>query len=135
MPLLWSTRRICGLLGINSTMVAGISSPPRPRRCGVFLSKPHVRKLTEKHGGGRVRVGLEDVEILNETPDRVLALDSALERLASEQPEVVAVVNLRYFAGLSIEQTASALGISVRKTNRHWAFAKAWLYQVLGQSD
>ena len=49
-----------------------------------------------------------------------------------EEPEVAQVVNLRYFAGLTIEQAAAALGVSVRTANRHWAFAKAWLYRELG---
>lgn len=93
------------------------------------------RKLTEKHGGGRVRVALEAIEQLPERPDRLVALDAALTRLAGEEPQVAEVVNLRYFAGLTIEQAASALGLSVRTTNRHWAYAKAWLYQELGRID
>ena len=93
------------------------------------------RKLTEKHGGGRVRVALEAVEQLPERPDRLVALDAALTRLADEEPQVAEVVNLRCFAGLTIEQTATALGLSVRTTNRHWAYAKAWLYQELGRID
>jgi len=93
------------------------------------------RKLTEKHGGGRVRVALEAVEQLPERPERLVALDAALTRLADEEPQVAEVVNLRCFAGLTIEQTATALGLSVRTTNRHWAYAKAWLYQELGRID
>ena len=61
-----------------------------------------------------------------------MALDSALTRLGREEPEVAEVVNLRYFAGLTIEQAAAALGVSVRTANRHWAYAKAWLYRELG---
>jgi RNA polymerase sigma factor (TIGR02999 family) len=93
------------------------------------------RKQAEKHGGGKVRVPLEAVDGAAGPagPDeRLVALDSALTRLGREQPEVAEVVNLRYFAGLKIEQAAAALGVSVRTANRHWAFAKAWLYRELG---
>jgi len=62
-----------------------------------------------------------------------MELDAALERLAMVEPEVACVVNLRYFSGLTIEQAATALGISVRTVNRHWAYAKAWLYDGLGR--
>ena len=58
-------------------------------------------------------------------------MDEALQRLSVDEPTVTQVVKLRYFAGLTIEQTAAALGISVRTTNRHWAYAKAWLFQEL----
>ena len=59
-------------------------------------------------------------------------MDEALQRLAAEEATVAEVVKLRYFAGLTIQETAAALGISVRTANRHWAFARAWLYQQLG---
>lgn len=93
------------------------------------------RKQTEKRGGGRRRIALEGVADLAKSPGRLVALDEALTRLGHEEPEAAAVVNLRYFAGLTIEQTAATLGISVRTANRHWAYAKAWLYQELGRID
>jgi RNA polymerase sigma factor (TIGR02999 family) len=93
------------------------------------------RKQAEKHGGGRVRMTLDGVQRPAESPEHLVALDEALNLLAAEEPEVAAIVNLRYFAGLTIEQAAAASGISVRTANRHWAYAKAWLYQQLGQSD
>ena len=65
----------------------------------------------------------------------VEALDEALQRLGVEEPEASEVVKLRYFAGLTIEEAAAALGISVRTANRHWAFAKAWLHQQLRDPD
>jgi RNA polymerase sigma factor (TIGR02999 family) len=87
-----------------------------------------------RHGGGRQRL---DLDVLDLTDDKgsatLLALDEALERLAVEEQTVAEVVKLRYFAGLTIEETAAALDISVRTTNRHWAYARAWLYQQLGQ--
>ena len=54
-------------------------------------------------------------------------------RLADEEPAAAEVVKLRYFAGLTVGQTAESLGISVRTANRHWAYARAWLYQQLSQ--
>jgi RNA polymerase sigma factor (TIGR02999 family) len=93
------------------------------------------RKQAEKHGGGRARVALDGVADAAEPDDRLVALDDALTRLAGEEPEVAAVVNLRYFAGLTIEQAARSLGISVRTANRHWAYAKAWLFRELAGTD
>jgi RNA polymerase sigma factor (sigma-70 family) len=60
-------------------------------------------------------------------------VDEALERLGAEDATVAEVVKLRYFAGLTIEEIAASLGISVRTANRHWAFARAWLYQQLSE--
>ena len=65
----------------------------------------------------------------------LLALDAALERLAAEETAAAAVVKLRYFAGLTAEDTAAALGISLRTANRHWAYAKAWLFEQLRPPD
>jgi RNA polymerase sigma factor (TIGR02999 family) len=93
------------------------------------------RKQAEKHGGGRERVALDGLADLAQPHARLVELDAALERLATEEPEVAALVNLRYFAGLTIEQAAAALGVSVRTANRHWAYAKAWLYQELEGAD
>ncbi len=94
------------------------------------------RKRAEKHGGNRHRVELEAVPVaaLDSRYD-LIALDDALTRLAAEEPVVAAMVNLRYFAGLTIERAADALGISVRTANRHWAYAKAWLFQQLGRPE
>ena len=94
----------------------------------------HKRRL--RHGGGRKRLDLDRLELTEDgtSPD-VLALDVALEKLAAEEPSAAEVVKLRYFAGLTIAQSAAALDISVRTANRHWAFAKAWLYQQLSQPD
>ena len=61
------------------------------------------------------------------TSDVLLALDEALTRFAVEEPEAAKIVELRYFAGLSIDEAADALGISRATANRHWAYAKAWL--------
>ena len=93
-------------------------------------SARHKKRL--KHGGSRKRLNLDSLDLAGaEADDDILALDEALTRLASEEKTVAEVVKLRYFAGLTIEETAVALEISVRTANRHWAYAKAWLYQQL----
>jgi RNA polymerase sigma factor (sigma-70 family) len=90
------------------------------------------RKHRLRRGGGRKRLDLDRLDLAEEGPaDSILALDEALERLAAEESTVAEVVKLRYFTGMTIEQTAAALGLSVRTANRHWAYAKAWLYQQL----
>ena len=82
------------------------------------------RKGRVKHGGGRVRLDLEDV----------LALDEALGRLVARDPVLADLVKLRYFAGLTVPQAAAALGVSVATAERHWAFARAWLFAELNGS-
>jgi RNA polymerase sigma factor (TIGR02999 family) len=90
------------------------------------------RKQRLRHGGDRRRLDLENLALAaDETPDELLALDQALAELAQVEPIVAEVVKLRYFAGLTIEQAAAALAISIRTANRHWAYAKAWLFQKL----
>jgi RNA polymerase sigma factor (TIGR02999 family) len=91
------------------------------------------RKRRLRHGGSRKRVPLGDAQLAADADDdRLLAVDEALTALAGEEPQAAEVVKLRFFAGLTIAQTAEALGISVRTANRHWAYGRAWLYQKLG---
>lgn len=83
-------------------------------------------------GGGRHRVPLDDaVPAPPESADDLLALDEALTRLAAEDAEPAALVQLRYFAGLSVEEAAESLGISRATAYRRWTFARAWLLQEL----
>jgi RNA polymerase sigma factor (TIGR02999 family) len=90
------------------------------------------RKRRLRHGGGLGRVDLDQVaSVGDDASGDVLALHESLDQLAAEQPDVAEVVKLRYFAGLTTEQAGLALGISLRTANRHWAFARAWLYQRL----
>jgi RNA polymerase sigma factor (TIGR02999 family) len=92
------------------------------------------RKGRARHGGGRARIDLDAVELAaDETDDRLLAIDEALTLLATEDPDAAEVVKLRFFAGLTAEQAADALGISLRSANSHWAFARAWLFRRLGE--
>lgn len=100
----------------------------------------HARtKGRDKRGGGasdqgekRQRVPLSVVDLATESDsEEILALDEAICRLEQEDAEVAAVVRLRFFAGLGGDDTASALGISPRQVDRHWAYARARLYQAL----
>jgi RNA polymerase sigma factor (TIGR02999 family) len=93
------------------------------------------RKQRIRHGGDKKRVDLENVHaIADARNDELLALDEALAALAREDTAAAEVVKLRYFSGLTIQETADALAISVRTANRHWAYAKAWLYQRLSET-
>src|SRR5262249_26024567 len=91
------------------------------------------RKNRVKHGGGLQRVDLDDQDVpVRPPPDEVLALDEALTRLAEEDAEAARVVQLHFFAGLSIEQAAEALGISRATAYRQWSYARAWLRCAIG---
>jgi RNA polymerase sigma factor (TIGR02999 family) len=86
------------------------------------------RKSRVKHGGQVNRVPLDEEAVVSlPTSERLIALDEALTRFAAEEPEAAKIVELRYFAGLSIDEAADALGVSRATANRHWAYAKAWL--------
>jgi RNA polymerase sigma factor (TIGR02999 family) len=90
------------------------------------------RKGSLRRGGGQQRLCLDDVQLALETPDeQLLALDEALAKLAAEDPIKAELVKLRFFAGLSVAEAGRLLGISERTVKRHWAFARAWLYQEL----
>jgi RNA polymerase sigma factor (TIGR02999 family) len=90
------------------------------------------RKRRIRHGGDRDRVPLSDEEPAVETPaEELLALDEALERFAAVEPIKAELVKLRYFAGLSEEETAAALGISRATASRYWTYARAWLIDAL----
>jgi RNA polymerase sigma factor (TIGR02999 family) len=90
------------------------------------------RKQAKKHGGARRRVDLDHAEAVTATPpEDLLALDEALERLSRNDPMAGKLVQLRYFAGLSVEQAAAALGLSTATAYRHWTFARAWLHAQL----
>lgn len=93
------------------------------------------RKKSDKGGGARHRIGLEGVEPVGATgpdPDSLLALDEALRRLSQIDPAKAEVVKLRYFAGLTIEQTAASLGLSPATAKRLWTYARAWLIREMG---
>jgi RNA polymerase sigma factor (TIGR02999 family) len=93
------------------------------------------RKQTEKHGGGRRRVPLDDLACVSASPDGLLALDEALSRFAAQEPAKAELVKLRFFAGMTTPEAAAALGISVASAERWWAFARTWLYADLADAD
>jgi RNA polymerase sigma factor (TIGR02999 family) len=94
------------------------------------------RKGRLRHGGGRVRLDLEDVAAAkDDQTDDLLALDAALDALAQHDPQKAQVVKLRYFAGLSIEETAACLDVSPSTAKRLWAVARAWLYRHLSAGE
>jgi RNA polymerase sigma factor (TIGR02999 family) len=94
------------------------------------------RKRRLRHGGGRRRRALDD-DLPADAPDeRLLALDEALRRLEAEDPTKARLVTLRYFAGLTVEEAGAALGLSRATAQRHWSYARAWLYhEVAGRDD
>jgi RNA polymerase sigma factor (TIGR02999 family) len=94
------------------------------------------RKRRAKHGGGRRRVPLDDaVPAAPASADDLLALDEALTRLAAEDPEAAQLVQMRYFAGLSVEEAAESLGMARATAYRHWTFARAWLLEELAGGE
>jgi RNA polymerase sigma factor (TIGR02999 family) len=94
------------------------------------------RKKALRRGGNRQRQNLDLAEpAAPRLSDDVLALDEALEKLAAKDRVKAELVKLRYFAGLTIEQTAEALGISVATANRYWDYARAWLHQEITRED
>jgi RNA polymerase sigma factor (TIGR02999 family) len=95
------------------------------------------RKRREKHGGGRLRVDLNEQDMVGRMPpEDLLALDEALTKLAAEEPAKARLVQLRYFAGLSIEEAAQVLGVSAVTAKRYWRYAKAWLHrEMAGEGD
>ncbi len=90
------------------------------------------RKHSLKRGGDRQRVDL-DIEQLSMSSEasRSLALDEALDRLEARDPPKAQLVKLRYFAGMTIEEAAETLGISVTTANRWWTYARAWLHEEI----
>jgi RNA polymerase sigma factor (TIGR02999 family) len=94
------------------------------------------RKRTQKHGGGLVRHAIDDIQFATPEPDRdLVALDEALTKLAERDKLKADLVQLRYFAGLTLEQAAAILEISPATADRYWAYARAWLHQEITRDD
>jgi RNA polymerase sigma factor (TIGR02999 family) len=95
----------------------------------------HARKKTaSKRGGSGVRLTLDEGLAVTDRADvDVIAVDEALDRLAAVDAQQARVVELRFFSGLSVEETAEALGVSSRTVKRDWAVAKAWLHRELSR--
>ena len=91
------------------------------------------RKMRLRHGGALQRQPLDAVAIASpQTPDQLVALNEALDQLSQANTQAAELVKLRFFAGLTNEDAAAALGISARKANQLWAYASAWLLECLG---
>lgn len=90
------------------------------------------RKQALRHGGGQQRLDVDDVEIAAPAgDDELLAVNDALERLATVDPAKAELVKLRYFVGMTLEEAAAALGISTPTAKRRWALARAWLFNEI----
>ncbi len=102
------------------------------RRILVDYARSH---LYAKRGAGAVHVSLTNADLVsNQATAEVIALDEALTRLLSIDPQQARVVELRFFGGLTIKETAEAMGISVDMVKREWSTAKAWLYREIKTS-
>ena len=95
------------------------------------------RRQSLKRGGDMNQRDLaeEDAIIHFNDIDELLDLDAALTKLADDEPELAKLVELRYFAGLTVEETAQSLGVSARTVKRNWAFARAWLGREMNHED
>lgn len=90
------------------------------------------RKMSTRRGGKYVRVRLESVRVASDAdPDQLLMLDEAVDRLETRHPVKAEVVRLLFFGGLTAAEAGEVLGLTDRTVKRHWAFARAWLYEEL----
>jgi RNA polymerase sigma factor (TIGR02999 family) len=119
--------------------LVGKNNPPWNNRAHFFgaaaeamrriLIENARRKLALRHGGGQVRLDVDELQLAAPDSDaQVLAINEALEKFATFDQQKAELVKLRYFAGLTIEQAAQVLGISEATAKRWWAYARAWLY-------
>jgi len=94
------------------------------------------RKRTQRHGGGLERTDIDNVEVEAPAPDdQLLAVNEALEKLALEYPVRAELVKLRYFVGMTNEEAAQVLGISLSTAKNYWTFSRAWLFQQIAGLD
>jgi RNA polymerase sigma factor (TIGR02999 family) len=101
----------------------------------ILLNRARDKKRV-KRGGGRRRVDLDQIEIALDTSDeQLIELDEALALLTDEDPDAARLVNLRFFAGLTLKDAAVSLGLAPRTAERQWAYARAWLYARLRHND
>ena len=123
-------------------LMSGASTPWEGRRHFFYAAGEAMRRVLIEHarkrgrvkrGGQRIRVELSAVDLASDYDvEEVLALDDVFRRLEEVDRQAADVVRLRFFAGLSVEETAKALDLSERTVKREWAYARAWLYDALG---
>ncbi len=90
----------------------------------------------QKRGGGKAPESVSSVaDLADAEPDHIVRFDDAVRRLEAESAEAAMVVRLRFFAGLSVDQTAAAMGVSTSTVDRRWSFARAWLYEEMKGAD
>ena len=93
------------------------------------------RKRAARHGGGQAKVDINEIEIAATTKDdELLAVSDALEKLSARDKQKAELVKLRYFVGLTTEEAAEILGISVPTADRWWNFSRAWLFEEIERS-
>jgi RNA polymerase sigma-70 factor (ECF subfamily) len=103
---------------------------PKPPPCGKVVD--HARRHNLKRGGGLPHVSLDETAVLGGNRDAdLVALDDAMDALARLDPRKAQVVEMRFFGGLSVEETAAVLKVSPVTVMRDWSTAKAWLYREL----
>src|SRR5947209_8403064 len=122
-------------------LASGVALAPRDRGAFLAAAATAMRRIlidrararrAEKRGGGRRRAEVDPAEVA--APERsaeLLALDEALTRLTEKDPRKAKLVELRYFAGLTLAEAAAALEISPATADRDWAFARAWLHREI----
>lgn len=94
------------------------------------------RKVTLKRGGARERIDMDVDQLVDAGPrPEILDLDRALSKLETTRPELARLVSLRYFAGLTMDQAAQALGIPLRTAERNWTYVRAWLLEELANGS
>ena len=123
--------------------LAGAGTPWHDKRHFIGIAARSMRQIlverarargAQKRWGGQDRVSLTDALAVASDPESMLpSLDDALARLEAIEPEQARIVELRYFAGLSIEDTADALNMSPATLKRRWALARAWLFRELSE--
>ena len=92
------------------------------------------KRNSEKRGEGKTHLSLDNAkEILFETDEDIIALDDAMKKLEAFDPDLCKVVELRFFAGLNVDETAKVLNCSASTVKRDWSLAKAWLFRELGK--
>jgi RNA polymerase sigma factor (TIGR02999 family) len=90
------------------------------------------RKSRLKRGGGQIKVDIDDLDLAAATPnEKVLLINEALDRLRTEDPEKARIVVMKFFGGLTNQEVAENLDVTERTVERHWAYAKAWLFQSI----